>query len=320
MSDQNRAEAAEPAEPSEWQQRITGEWFGLPAVFDADGAHTGFNKVSRSSVFEDGTTTYYMDCNFMNTGPLRNRFEASRFAFGVNDTGSHRIYLGPDFYGAGHPYGALVDSHYYSPAWRAGLNTVNQILPDDTTQVYSSLLYEGPTIVAVFNGVYRKAFDYDTNPETKAAVDAFLEREKKMSSRPHVLPDRTAGTWAGTCDVFGADRRQEGTAPVEIRHRPVDLVRAEQTWTMGGELDRSFAYARTRIGNRHTYDGGDLHGNAIAYGRALYTTQYHCADPVRIEGREFFIDDDYTMAVAWKLYEGGVLTRIVFGPLTWNPD
>ena len=69
-------------EVSEWQERITGEWYGLPSVFDADGAHTGFNKVNRSSVFEDGVTTYYMHCNFMNTGPLRNRFEIKDFAFG----------------------------------------------------------------------------------------------------------------------------------------------------------------------------------------------------------------------------------------------
>ena len=311
---------ARPEQPSEWQQRITGEWFGLPSVFDADGTHTGFNKVNRSSVFEDGQTTYHMHCNFMNTGPLRNRFESSRFAFGVNDTGRNRIYLGPDFYGAGHPYGALVDSHYYSPAWRTALNTVNQILPDAVTQVYSSLLYEGPTIVAVFNGVYRNAHDYDTNDETKAMIDAFLDEERNSAARPHVLPDRTPGTWTGICDVFGADQEKQGTVDVEIHHRPLDLVRSEQTWTMSGVLSRSFSYARTRIGNRHTYDGSDLFGNAIAYGRALYNTRHHSTQAVKITGREFIIDRDHSMAVMWKIHDGDRLTHIVFGPLVWNPE
>ena len=311
---------AQRAEPSEWQQRITGTWYGLPSVFDADGGHTGFNQVHRSSVFADGVTTYYMQCDFRNTGPLRNRFEAGEFAFGVNDTGRNRIYLGPDFYGAGHPYGALVDSHYYSPAWRAALNTVNQILPDERTQVYSSLLYEGPTIVAVFNGVYRNAHDYDTNPDTKAEIDAFLAAERRSAARPHVLPDRTAGAWRGTCEVFGADQEPRGTTDVEIRHSPVDLVRAEQAWTMRGALDLSLAYARCRTANRHTYDGPDVFGNAIAYGRALYTAQYHSREAVKIRGREFIIDDEHTLAVAWKLYEGDDMTHIVFGPLTWHPQ
>ena len=89
---------------------------------------------------------------------------------------------------------------------------------------------------------------------------------------------------------------------------------------MRGALDLSLAYARCRTANRHTYDGPDLFGNAIAYGRALYTAQYHSREAVKIRGREFIIDDDHTMAVAWKLYEGDDMTHIIFGPLTWHPE
>lgn len=307
-------------EVSEWQQRITGEWYGIPSVFDAEGGHTGFNKVNRSSVFEDGITTYYMHCNFMNTGPLRNRFEINNFAFGVDDQGANRIYLGPDFFGGGHPYGSIVDSHYYSPAWRADLNTLNQILPDGITQVYSSLLYEGPTLFSVFNGVYQNAHDYDTNPDTKARIDAFLEAEREMATLPHVLPDRTAGSWKGVCEVYGPDQARKGEVEVSIRHEPIDLVRATHTWTLGGPIDRRFTYTRTRNSNRHTYEGPDLFGNAIGYGRALYTTQHHCKEPWKVKGREFFIDRDHTMAVAWKISWGDQLTDFVFGPLTWAAD
>ncbi len=307
-------------EPSEWQQRITGEWYGLPSVFDADGSHTGFNKVNRSSVFEDGRTTYYMHCNFMNSGPLRNRFEVSNFEFGVDDDHKNRVYLGPDFYGAGHPYGSLVDSHYYSPAWRADLNTMNQILPDGVTQVYSSLLYDGPTLFSVFNGVYLNAHDYDTNPETKAHIDAFLVEEKAMASWPHTLPDRAAGQWAGTCEVYGADQERRGEVEVTITHDPMDLVRARQTVTMAGVVNRSYSFIRQRNANRHSFEGPDMFGNAIAYGRALYTTQHHASEAFKVKGREFIIDRDYTMACAWKLSWGDQMTDLVFGPLAWTPN
>ena len=309
------------AQASEWQQRITGEWYGLPSVFDADGSHTGFNKVSRASVYADGEVTYWMQCNFMNTGPLRNRFEIKDFEFKVDDQGDNRIYRGPDFYGAGHPYGSLVDSHYYAPGWRADLNTMNQILADGVTQVYSSLLYEGPTIFSVFNGVYLNAHDYDTNPETKQGIDAHLEAEREMAAWPHTLPDRTGGAWTGECEVFGTDQQHRGAVSVRLRHDPIDLVRATQTLELSGAVDRSFTYVRTRSnGNRHTYDGPDLWGNALAYGRALYTSQHHASEAFKIKGREFIIDRGYTMAVAWKLYEGDRMTTVVFGSLAWSPD
>ncbi|NJN44731.1 MAG: hypothetical protein HC806_08445, partial [Anaerolineae bacterium] len=117
-------------QPSTWQERITGEWHGLPSVFDAQGNHVGYNKVYRSSVFENGMTTYYMDTTMEATGPLRARFESKEFAFGVKDSDQDRIYMGPDFMGAGHPYGSLVDAHYYSPAWTSDLRTMVHILPD----------------------------------------------------------------------------------------------------------------------------------------------------------------------------------------------
>ena len=43
------------ARPSEWQQRIEGEWHGVPSVFDAQGNHVGFEYVDRASVVEDGS-------------------------------------------------------------------------------------------------------------------------------------------------------------------------------------------------------------------------------------------------------------------------
>ena len=108
---------------------------------------------------------------------------------------------------------------------------------------------------------------------------------------------------------------------VRLRNDPIDLVRANCTLEMSGTIDRSLSYIRTRSGgNRYTYDGPDFWGNAIAYGRALYTTQHHASEAFKIKGREFILDRNYTLAVAWKLYSGDRMTDIVFGPLTWSSD
>ena len=100
--------------PSSWQEKIVGEWYGSPSVFNAEGDHVGYNKVNRSSVFEDGKTTYFMETSLDATGPIRSRFEARDFAFGVIDSDQDRIYMGPDFIGSGQPFGSLVCAQYYS--------------------------------------------------------------------------------------------------------------------------------------------------------------------------------------------------------------
>ena len=50
------------------------------------------------------------------------------------------------------------------------------------------------------------------------------------------------------------------------------------------------------------------------------SSQHHSSEAFKIKGREFIIDSDYTMAVAWKLYFGDLMTDLVFGPLRWTPD
>ena len=202
MSDKKNQEKQE----SDWQQKITGEWYGCPSVFDITGEHKGYDKVTRSSVFKDGLTTYYMDTKLEATGDLRSRFEAQNFAFGVLDSDQDRIYMGPDFFGAGHPYGMLVDAHYYSPGWSADLRTMVHILPDGKTQVYSSQLFEGPRLISVFNGIYLMATDYETNADTKKQIDDFIAGERRHGLNPHVLPMKEKGTWRGEFEVYSKDQ------------------------------------------------------------------------------------------------------------------
>lgn len=306
-------------QPSKWQQSITGEWHGMPSVFDAEGRHVGFDKVARESRFEDGRTTYYMTTQFDTTGPLRGRFESETFAFGVQDSDRDRLYLGPDFIGAGHPYGALVDSHYYSPAWTSDLRTMNQILPDGETQVYSSLLFDGPAVCGVFNGIYKVVQDYAENPETRARIAEFLEGERRDGKKPHILPVKHAGEWRGELEVYDPDQQLLGVSEVRMRYRPLSLLRAEMEVTLSGIIEREFRFERQRNGFRHNFDGPDLYGNGMSYGRALFTSQHLHGEALKIRGREFLIDSNYTLCVAWQWFASDKPRWTSFGLLHWQP-
>ncbi|MCP5098604.1 MAG: hypothetical protein GY943_23890 [Chloroflexi bacterium] len=306
--------------PTAWQEKITGEWHGMPSIFDAEGNHVGYNKVYRESSFEGDNVTYTMDTRMDAIGPLRSRFEATEFSFGVQDQGNNRIYMGPDFIGAGHPFGTLVDAHYYSPGWTSDLRTMVHVLADGETQVYSSLLYDGPAINGVFNGVYKVAFDYHTNPETKARIDAFTAQEKVDGKKPHVLPMKHAGCWTGEMQVFNVNQEAIGTNKVTIRYKPLTLLRAETTVEIKGVIDRTFTFQRARNGIRHTFEGPDVHGNGIAYGRSLYTSQHFFGEALKIRGREFIIDDNFTMSVVWDWLAGDKREYMSFGLFTWQPE
>ena len=202
------ADSRADVETSEWQKRIEGEWHGRPGLFDAEGNHVGFERVDRASVVEDGVARYWMNTSLEARGPLRNRFElGAQFDFGIVDSDENRVYCGPDFYGTGQPYGLFVDAHYYSPGWQADLRTWNQVLPDGETQVYSSVLHDGWAVCAVFNGIYKRTFDHETNPETQKFVDDWIALETQRGSRPQVLPTKEKGAWTG--ELFVERRRPE---------------------------------------------------------------------------------------------------------------
>lgn len=306
-------------QPSSWQKSIEGEWHGLPSIFDSEGNHIGYNKVYRASVFADGKTTYTMNTKIVEAaGPLVPRFEVSDiFAFGVIDSDRDRIYLGPDFIGAGHPYGALVDAHYYSPGWTGDLRTMVHILPDGQTQVYSSLIYDGPKIVTVFNGIYKVAFDYHTNPETKARIDAHCDAERINGRNPHILPSKKYGQWTGEMLVYGADQQKLGVNQVRIEYTPLDLLRAEMTVQISGVFDKTYTFRRYRNAARHAFEGPDLFGNSMGYGRALYTSQHFYGEALKIRGREFLIDDDFTLSVVWQFYKSDRKLYTTYGVLNW---
>ena len=137
--------------------------------------------------------------------------------------------------------------------------------------------------------------------------------------KPHVLPMKHSGSWKGTMQVYNEQQEMVGENEVEITYRPLTLLRAELTISISGVINRSFTFQRARNGIRHTFEGPDLVGNGIAYGRALYTSQHIFGEALKIRGREFIIDEQYTMSVVWDWLAGDKRQYMSFGVLRWTP-
>ncbi len=305
-------------QPSEWQKSIAGEWHGFPSVFAPDGTHVGVNKVNRASEFENGRTTYWMQTNFDAVGPLANRFECGAFEFGVIDSDQDRIYTGPDFYGSGRPFGPLVDSNYFSPGWNTNLRTINHVIAERKIQVYSSQLYEGDTVVAVFNGLYVQTQDHDSNPDTQKFVAEFLEQEKKAGRKPFVLPQKNAGVWRGEMEVYSPEQKRLGVNQVTITYTPITLLRARVEVNIEGVFSRNFSFERSRYENHHQYHGPDVFGNGIAYGRYLYSVQHFMGTAEKYTSRDVLIDDKATLCSMWQFHKSHHEQYMTFGVLDWE--
>ena len=306
--------------PSNWQQAITGEWHGYPSLFEADGTHVGYNKVTRASEFEGNKTTYWMQTNFDATGDLAHRFDMgdTQMKFGVIDSDNDRVYCGPDFMGAGRPFGMLVDSNYFSPGWNTDLRTVNLVLPERNLQVYSSQLFEGPTLVSVFNGVYTVTQDHKTNPETQKFVDEFLASEKANGKKPHVLPVKHAGKFSGELQVYDNEQQLLGTNSVVIDYTPKTLTRAQCDVKMEGVINREFSYQRARNKNTHSFEGPDVYGNGRSYGRVLWTIQHFYGEAFKLRSRETLLTQDNSLVVVWQFYKSDRELYTAFGVLDWE--
>lgn len=305
------------AQPSKWQELITGDWHGTPALFKPDGTQIAFNKVARASVFENGRTTYYMYTAFDGADVFTSRFQIPEFAFGVIDSDKDRVYTGPDFYGSGRPFGPLVDSEYFSPGWNTQLRTVNHIVPERGLQVYSSQLFEGNCLVAVFNGLYINTRDKE--PATLARIDAHHEAERAKAKRPFVLPVKHKGQWKGEMAVYSPEQEYLGTNQVVIDYTPVDLLRARLDVMITGVVNRKFSTLRSRNANHHQFHGPDTFGNGMSFGRYLYARQHFLGKAETLDNRETLIDDDFSLCCYWQFKKSQKEQYNTFGVLDWTP-
>jgi hypothetical protein len=304
------------AQPSNWQQLISGEWHGMPALFKPDGTQVAFNRVSRESRFENGRTTYYMHTNFEGADVFTSRFQIPEFAFGVIDSDQDRVYTGPDFLGSGRPFGPLVDSEYFSPGWNVQLRTVNHIVPERALQVYSSQLFEGNCLVAVFNGLYINTRDRE--PATLKRIEDHLAAERVNAKRPFVLPVKHRGRWQGEMAVYSPDQKHLGSNHVTIDYTPVDLVRARLDVTVTGVVERKFGYLRSRDANHHQFHGPDLWGNGMSFGRYCYSRGHFYGKAETLDSRETLVDDRFSLCCYWQLKKSQREQFNTFGVLEWE--
>jgi hypothetical protein len=170
----------------------------------------------------------------------------------------------------------------------------------------------------VFNGVYKVAFDYHENAETKARIDAFVASERVNGTMPHVLPAKNAGIWHGDMQVYNDQQEPIGTNHVKINYTPTSLLRARMDVEISGVINKKYSYDRYRNGVRHTFDGPDVFGNAIAYGRPLYTSQHFYGESLKIRGREFLYDDKFSMSAVWHFFASDKSKYMTFGVLAWE--
>lgn len=306
-----------------WQRQVEGTWHGWPSIFDAAGNHLGHVQADRSIFEQDGERLIQVKTTVDCAGPTRSRLEHAQHLLRVKHVEAARVYDGEDFFGAGLPYGSLVLGSDYCLPWTSDNRVAVHVLPDGKTQAYSTLLFQGPAIHAVINGIYRLSSDYDTNPETRASIDAFVRAEKAIGARPYLLPKRARGAFRGEVEVYSGGQEKLGRAAVTMTHAPLGLARSETTLTIDGSVTslsgRALRFVRTRHENQHFFEGPDVFGNAIGYGRALYTTQHVRGEALRIRGREFILDDRFTMSVVWEVFRADRLEHVVHGVLSWEP-
>jgi hypothetical protein len=304
------------AQPSNWQQLISGDWHGIPALFEPDGTQVAFNRVRRASVFENGRTTYYMYTHFEGADAFTSRFQIPEFAFGVIDSDRDRVYTGPDFYGSGRPFGPLVDSEYFSPGWNVQLRTVNHIVAERGLQVYSSQMFEGNVLVAVFNGLYINT--QGDSPEIQQRIDAHIAGERRNSIRPFVLPVKHRGRWRGTMEVYSPQQERLGTNEVLIDYTPLDLVRARLDVSISGVFERQYSTVVSRASNHFQYHGPDCFGNGMSYGRYCYSRRHFLGQAARLDSRETLIDDRFSLCCYWQFMQSQREQYNTFGVLEWQ--
>ena len=126
------------------------------------------------------------------------------------------------------------------------------------------------------------------------------------------------GRFTGRLAVYDAQQNLLGDNHVAIDYCPSSLLEAQVAVNLEGEFNRKMEFRRARFGHRYAYDGPDLCGNGIAYGRALYTSQHFKGDALKIKGREFIIDDGYTMSVVWQVLKSDRPYMTMYGVLNWE--
>ncbi len=316
-----------------WHAKVEGRWFGAPSHYDREGRRIGYSQPRRTILRGSEQDLGVGDPNTPDPervlidvpadlhleGPLKSRIEVDVQSAWVRPTERSRVYEGPDFFGAGYPYGSLTLGWVFFAPWNCDAKVMVQILPDKVTQVYDNLQFVGEGLCSSLNGLYLLAQDHDDNPETQARVAAFLESERSGGHSLFRHSTRKKGQWTGTLEAYDRDQQRIDDVQVCIDYTPVGHHRSELHVQLEGGLNHAWRGTRYRHDSEFFYEGPEIFGNAVAFGRALYLRQ-QLTGGLRLVGRDFLLDRDYAMAVAWEFKRGHHLEHVLHGKLDWSSD
>lgn len=288
--------STEGAAVSEWQRRVEDTWYGQPTVFDAAGNRLGSITVRRTVRQRPGGDPEIAVTNdFDFEGPLAQRLGERELVLWIKDEGSRRLYDGRDFQGGGTPYGRLLLGQDFIIPWGLETVVVVQVMPDGSSQLYSNLAFQGPTLVAVLGGLYATGVD---------DVEAFEREQRDWGTGTFAWGERS---WHGEVEVH------DGHA---ARTEAMTVTAGDGRLTVsGGGLDRQVTTTVTIDGSRQQYTGPDVIGNAIAYGPMLFGTRHMTGRGIRLTTRDVLIDDGARLVIAHQHHVGDARTLVVNGVL-----
>ncbi len=301
-----------------WHKQVEGIWHGCPGIYDHAGMIQGYTQADRSIFVDDeGHHLIRVETKVDCVGPLRARLETPVHLLKVRHLENKRVYEGPDFFGAGYPYGTLILGNDYCIPWQTDNRVTVQLLPGEQLQAYSNVAYEGNTLVGVITGLYRLSRDYGTNPKTQKVIAEHREDEIRRVKDVHILPPTTAGVFRGELETYRPDQTLVGNTTVEWVHTPHSRYRMTQDMTLSGAVQRHVKIERTRHENHHFFEDG-LWGNGIGFGRALFWRGNFTSETTRLIGRDFQLPDG-SIAVVWELWRADTLEQVLHGVLRFEP-
>jgi hypothetical protein len=294
-----------------WHKQVEGIWHGCPGIYDHAGEWQGYTQADRSIFVDDeGTHLIRVDTKVNCFGKLRARLETPTHLLRVKHVENKRVYDGPDFFGAGYPYGTLILGNDYCVPWQTDNRVTVQLLPGEQVQAYSNVAYEGNALIGVITGLYRVSRDYVSNADTRRQIDAHREEEIARSKDVHVLPTQR-GTFVGELETFTPDQKLVGKTQVAWTHEPVTRYRAVQDVKLTGAMQRGFRAERTRHENHHFFEDG-FWGNGISFGRALFWRGNFKSETTRLIGRDYQLDDG-SLALVWEMWRADQLEYVMHG-------
>ena len=265
-----------------WHTQVAGIWHGCPSVFDSRGQYLGYIQADRK-IFKDDNENYLIEVETEThiPGPMGIRLHHPCHRLEVSHKEQKRVYTGPDFYGAGYPYGDLILGNDYCVPWTSDNRVTVQLLPDGESQAYSTLLYQGGTLHAVVCGVYLQSLDFETNQETRqkishhrlSEIGAGRNATKLLKERPRNLQ--------GNCQIFDSKQNLTGSSMMQVTMSESKESVPTLRYTLEGDLNLSGTSSVQWHENNFSYHGPDFWGNGISYGRMVLNHLYQKGEILR---------------------------------------